>query len=247
MSLFAPTGGRAAKFPQPGATITGKISATPFEKQATKFGSQDLDFWPNGDPRMDIVVPLEETNVPREDGNDDGDRTIYVSSKNMRNAIAGAIQTAGQQDVAIGGTLTVTYVGNDPNSKNPANPAKLYEAQYTPPATGLAQPSAQATAATPQQQAYVQPAAPAAPPAAPQPQPPAQQQPIQQPPAAPTPQQQAATSTPGSDAVLPIGVTAEQAEKVKQLQAVGSLDQTQIAAALGLTPDQVGHVLNGTF
>ncbi|QZY52902.1 hypothetical protein [Leucobacter tenebrionis] len=210
MSLFAPSGGRAAKFLQVGTTVTGKIAQMPFEKQATKFGSQDLDFWPNGDPKMDIVVPLEDTNVPHEDANDDGARTIYVSSKNMRTAIAQAIQAAGQQDVAIGGLLTVTYVGNDPNSKNPANPAKLYQAQYTPPASGLAA------------------SAPAA----------AQQ--------APAPQQPPAPQADGFNA-LPAGVTQEQADKAKQLLAIGALDHAQIGAALGITAEQVGHIAAGTF
>lgn len=239
MSLFAPSGGKAAKFLQIGATITGQISAIPFEKQATKFGSQDLDFWPNGDPKMDIVVPLENTNAPREDGNDDGDRTIYVSSKNMRTAIAQAIQASGQQDVAIGGTLTVTYVGDDPNSKNPANPAKLYQAQYTPPATGFAQPTAapapQPVAAPAQapQQAYVQPAA------APAPQMPSA--PVAQPaPAAAAPQ-----PVSGFDA-LPAGVTQDQADKAKQLLAIGT-DMGVITTVLGLTAEQVMHVANGTF
>ena len=241
MSLFAPSGGKAAKFLQIGATITGQISALPFEKQATKFGSQDLDFWPNGDPKMDIVVPLENTNAPREDGNDDGDRTIYVSSKNMRTAIAQAIQASGQQDVAIGGTLTVTYVGDDPNSKNPANPAKLYQAQYTPPATGFAQPAAAPApqpAAAPQK-AYVQQAA------APEPQVPAAPaaQPAPAPAAAPVPA--APPAAPGFNA-LPAGVTQDQADKAKQLLAIGT-DMGVITTVLGLTAEQVTHIANGTF
>lgn len=242
MSLFNTSTGKGAKFPQPGATVTGKIAQMPFEKQATKFGTNEPDFWPNGDPKNQVVVPLTETNAIREDGNDDGDRTLYVSSSSMKSAISQAIQASGQQDVAIGGTLTVTYVGDDPNSKNPANPKKLYQAQYTPPVSGFAQPAAmpspQPAAAPAQapQQAYVQQAAVSA-----QPVPVAQPAPA--PAAAAVPA--APQAAPGFNA-LPAGVTQDQADKAKQLLAIGT-DMGVITTVLGLTADQVTHVANGTF
>ncbi|SDQ05011.1 hypothetical protein [Leucobacter chromiiresistens] len=218
MSLFATSTGKGVKFNEIGARITGKIAQLPFEKQATKFGSQEPDYWPNGDPKMQVVVPLTETNAPREDGNDDGDRTLYVSSTAMKKAIFAAISAAGAQDVQVGGTLTVQYTGNDPASQNPANPKKLYQAQYSPPATGLAQPAA----------------APAAPQAAPAPQ------------GAPAPAPQAAPAPAAFAPSLPVGVTQEQYDKAKQLLAIGS-ESALIQTALGLTAEQVQHIAAGTF
>ncbi len=234
MSLFATSTGKGVKFNEIGARITGKIAQLPFEKQATKFGSQEPDTWPNGDPKMQVVVPLTDTNAPREDANDDGDRTLYVSSTAMKKAIFAAISASGAQDVQIGGTLTVQYTGNDPASQNPANPKKLYQAQYSPPATGLAQPAAAPAAApAPAPQQYQQPA-----PAAPA---------YTQPPAAAP--QAAPAPAPAPDAFapsLPAGVSQEQYDKTKQLLAIGT-DPAIITTALSLTPEQVQHIAAGTF
>lgn len=229
MSLFNSGGGKAAKFPQIGATITGKIAQMPFEKQATEFGTNRPATWPNGDPKLDVVVPLTETNAPREDGNDDGDRTIYVSSGKMKRAIANAIQAAGADDVAVGGLLTVTYVADDPNSKNPANPAKLYEASYTPPASGLAAPpaAAQALQQVAPQQPVQQPAQPAA--AAPQ----------------AVPQPQAAPAAVSQHELA--GVSAEVYAQAKQLLALNTLSREQAAAALGITPEQIDTIAGTPF
>src|SRR5690606_36705574 len=112
------------------------ISSEPTERQQTKFGTNELDFWPNWDPKMQIVVNMQTS--LGEDANDDGARTLYVASKNMKRSISDAIRAANVADVARGGVLTVKYVANDPNSKNPAYSSKLYAATYTPRASAFA-------------------------------------------------------------------------------------------------------------
>ncbi len=152
MSLFE-SSSKGLKFDTIGVTHTGTVKSAPRERQQTKFGTQEPDFYPNGDPKMQILVDLQ-TEL-RDDPNDDGERTLYVASKNMKRAIAQAIREAGANDLTVGGVLTVTYVGNDPASKNPANPAKLYQAKYTPGSSAFAQQTAapaavqQTPAATP--------------------------------------------------------------------------------------------------
>jgi hypothetical protein len=166
MSLFT-SGSKGAKFTTIGDSITGKVLRAPEERQQTKFGSQDPDFWPNGDPKMQIVVPLATDQRDPADVNDDGERTLYVASKNMKRAIGDAIRVAGVQDVAVGGLLSVQYVGNDPASKNPQQPAKMYAAQYTPPTSAFQQatppPAVQTVAAAQAQAPFAtpQPAVPA--------------------------------------------------------------------------------------
>lgn len=216
MSLFD-SGSKGVKFANVGDTITGTISGAPTERQQTKFGSQEPDFWPNGDPKMQIVVPLQ-TDL-REDPQDDGARTLYVASKNMKRAIADAMRAAGANDVVKGGVLSVTFTGFDPNSKNPQNPAKLYQAQYTPPAVTSpfnSTPAAeqQWPQATPQQAptpAATQPTTTAAP--APQP----------------------VASAPAA------ALTDEQAAKVVQLRAAGIDDQT-IATAVGVSIEAIATI-----
>lgn len=209
MSLFD-SSNKGVKFATIGDEITGTIAGVPTERQQTKFGTQEPDFWPNGDPKMQIVVNLQT--ALREDPNDDGSRTLYVASKNMKQAIGQAIRAAGVSDVAQGGVLTVKYVGNDPNSKNPANPAKVYAATYTAPASGFAAPAAAAPAVpTPA-------AAPAPVPSTPQ----------TVPAAAPT-------------QIQPGGLTPEQLAQVTQLRAAGIPDDT-IATAVGVTAQQIAAI-----
>ncbi|MFI8593757.1 hypothetical protein ACIGCK_04915 [Microbacterium sp. NPDC078428] len=157
MSLFE-SSSKGIKFDTVGASVTGTVKSAPRERQQTKYGTQEPDFWPNGDPKMQILVDLQTDQ--RVDATDDGERTLYVASKNMKRAIGEAIRAAGAADILPGGVLTVTYIGNDPASKNPANPAKLYQAKYTAPTSAFAQPAAAAqTPAAPVPQSAPQPVA----------------------------------------------------------------------------------------
>ena len=223
MSLFE-SSSKGVKFDTVGASITGTVKAAPRERQQTKYGTQEPDFWPNGDPKMQILVDLQTDR--REDPNDDGERTLYVASPKMRKAIGEAIRAANASDILPGGTLTVTFIGNDPASKNPANPAKLYQAQYTPPVSGFAQPAA---AAAPQVQQAVAPQPPTA--AGPT------FQPAQAPlPATPQPVQQAPAQQ-----VQPGGMTEDQVSKVVQLRSAG-IDDGVIATAVGVSAEQLAAI-----
>lgn len=235
MSLFAPKGGKGLKFPTPGTSYTGTITSEPVEQQQTKYGTDIPDTWPNGDPKMQILVNLD-TQL-REDADDDGRRTLYVASNKMKQAIWAAVTAAGVDDIKIGGTLTITYTGNDPASKNPANPAKLYSAVYVPPASPFAGGTEQAHA--PAQQAYAAPqdspaqqAAPAAQPGHTAPQATAEQA-QQVDPWNPAPPQQAPAAV-GPDM-----------SKLPALLAAG-LDDHAIANALGTTPDIVAQHRSAT-
>lgn len=122
-------------FPEMGRTYEGTITALDV-KQARKFGTQDLDFWPDGQPKMQAVVTLKTTEHDPEIENDNGMRRLYVASKGMRAAIAAAVKKAGETEIKVGGTLGVRYVRDDPNGKNPANLPKLYGVKYEPPPAG---------------------------------------------------------------------------------------------------------------
>lgn len=225
MSLFE-SSSKGLKFDTVGATHTGVVQSAPRERQQTKFGSQDPDFWPNGDPKMQILVDLKTDQ--RLDASDTGERTLYVASKNMKRAIGEAIRAAGASDILPGGTLTVQYVGNDPASANPANPAKMYAAAYTAPTSAFAQqPAAAAPAAQPvaQQPAAQQPVAQAVP-----------QTPVAQPVA--QPQAPAQQPFQGQPTVHAGGLTDQQVGQLQQLRAAGIPD-AQIAAALGVTGEQL--------
>jgi hypothetical protein len=224
MSLFD-SSSKGVKFDVVGATISGTVKSAPRERQQTKFGSQEPDFWPNGDPKMQILVDLQTDQ--RADMSDDGARTLYVASGNMKRAISEAIRAANASDIEPGGTLTVQYIGNDPASKNPANPAKMYAAQYTSPTSAFAQQPAAAAPQVAQQPAYQQPVA--------------AQQPVPQQAAQPVAQPAAQQPVAQPVAAHPSGLTDVQLSQVQQLRAAGIPD-AQIATAIGATQQQLDLV-----
>lgn len=129
--------GKSAKFENIGATITGTISTPPEVKQQTDMTTGSPLTWDNGDPRMQLVVTLQTT--LRDDEDDDGLRKLYVkgskdpSSQSLHAAVAGAVTAAGAKGLEIGGTLTVTYVGDGVAKTRGFNPPKKYQATYKAP------------------------------------------------------------------------------------------------------------------
>lgn len=238
MSLFAPKGGKGLKFQQPGTSYSGTINAEPYEEQQKEYGSDRPATYPNGDPKMQILVNLD-TQL-REEADDDGRRTLYVNSPKMKRAIFDAITAAGENDLKVGGTLTVTFTGFDPNSKNPQNPAKLYSASYVAPQSAFSQgqPAPAQQPAQQQQQQQQQPyQAPAAAPQQVDPWNAPPQQPYQAPAAAPAP-------APATTAPAPAGAPTPGDGTYEKVQALinGGFDDTQINGMLGTPVEQVAAI-----
>ncbi|ATF62274.1 hypothetical protein CO690_00730 [Rothia mucilaginosa] len=177
--FFAPRASHSWKFTNPGDTHTGTITEVSDARQATEFGSNEPAYWDREKtrPKMQVAVTLDTSERDPQDANDTGKRTLWVvedgRSGSILSAIRQAVHQVGAGTIDIGGQLTVTFSGFDPNSKNPANPRKVYSASYVPPAPAGGMFTNQAPA---------QPVAPA--PAAPAP---AQPVPAAQSVAAPTP------------------------------------------------------------
>lgn len=227
--FFAPRASHSWKFTNPGDTHTGTITEVSDARQATEYGSNELAYWDKERtrPKMQVAVTLDTTERDPQDANDTGKRTLWVvedgRSGSILSAIRQAVHQAGAGTIDIGGQLTVTFSGFDPNSKNPANPRKIYSASYVPPAPagGMFTNQAPAPAA--------QPVAAPATPAAPAPAPAAPAQPA---PAAPAPVAQpvAAPATPAPVPAVPDAVR----QAVTALIATGQSDE-QIAATLAGT------------
>lgn len=170
-------GGASAKFDNVGDSITGVIESTEV-KQQTDIQSGAPLTWDNGDPRMQLVVRLKTDLRDPNIEDDDGVRAIYVKgskkpgSQSLHDAVASAVRAVGAKGLEVGGTLTVTFTGEEPSQTRGFNPRKLYTAQYATPDKAAATGDYLGTNPTPQQ-------APAAAAPAPQQQtpPPAGQQP----------------------------------------------------------------------
>lgn len=220
--FFAPRASHSWKFTNPGDTHTGTITEVSDARQATEYGSNELAYWDKERtrPKMQVAVTLDTTERDPQDANDTGKRTLWVvedgRSGSILSAIRQAVHQAGADTIDIGGQLTVTFSGFDPNSKNPANPRKIYSASYVPPAPAGGMFTNQAPA---------QPAAAPAP-AAPAPAPAAPAQPVAPAPVA----QPAAPATPAPVPAVPDAVR----QAVTALIATGQSDE-QIAATLAGT------------
>lgn len=162
--FFAPRASHSWKFVSPGDTHTGTITEVSDARQATEFGSNEPAYWDREKtrPKMQVAVTLDTSERDPQDANDTGKRTLWVvedgRSGSILSAIRQAVHQVGAGTIDIGGQLTVTFSGFDPNSKNPANPRKVYSASYVPPAPAGGMFTNQAPA---------QPVAPAAAPAQP--------------------------------------------------------------------------------
>lgn len=179
------------KFEVVGTAHTGTVAGEPTSGQQTDFRTKVPETWPDGSPKMQVLVQLKTTLRDQTKPEDDGTRTLYIKGKELTEAIRNAVRASGANGIHTGGVLTVQYVADGPAQPG-LNPPKLYVAQYQPPAVsfnGVTSPQS----AQPQQyqQAAVQPAVQ---------QPvhytPAVQQPVQQYAQAPIPQQVPAAEGP---------------------------------------------------
>jgi hypothetical protein len=110
-----------------GAPIGGSLTMTvvelPKEVQARDFATGKQETWDNGDPKMNVVTRVELNGEKRD---------LYCTKPSaMYNAIVECLKQTMPGYLDVGGTLTITFTGEQPSSKG--NPQKLYAAQYRPP------------------------------------------------------------------------------------------------------------------
>ena len=132
LSGFFGGGGKAAKFPQVGSSITGTITAVhPPEPQRDFETGQDIP----GKTQVRIELQTEQRDPEIEF--DDGSRTLYVRGW-MKGSIGDALRKAGVNEPKIGGTLTVTYNEDGAPSRPGLRGPKKYVAEYVAPQASTA-------------------------------------------------------------------------------------------------------------
>jgi hypothetical protein len=138
-------GGKAAKFEQIGDTVEGIITHAE-RTQQTSMETQEPLTWPDGQPRMQLVITLQTEQ--HEDDNDDGLRRIFAkggrfepqegTGTSMKDAIADAVKKSGSKTLDEGGWLKVGYSGNGKKTNRGYSAPKLFRAQYKAPTTSIA-------------------------------------------------------------------------------------------------------------
>lgn len=146
-SLIMGTGAAGFSFNRPGDSVLGQIITEPKAVQVKKFGTNELDFWPSGDPKMQTVFQVqtqwrnyEGIANPDRTQPDSGIRTIYLKGKHFERATKDAILAVGASWLDIGGWFQATYTGDDYNSKAGIKP-KMFEVRYRPPQQQAQQPA----------------------------------------------------------------------------------------------------------
>lgn len=163
-------------FLQINQSVTGQIITEPKVTQQRNFHDGQPAFWPSGDPKWQTVFQIqtqlrnyEGISKPDQSKPDDGVRTIFVKGKHMEKAVKDAILAAGGSFLAPGGWISITYIGDDMESRAASKP-KFFAVRYQPGAP-VSQPAAQHTQQSqPGQGGYAQqgyPQAPAQPAAVP--------------------------------------------------------------------------------
>lgn len=113
-----------------GHTVVGTIVDQPKAVQMTKYQSDELDFWPSGDPKMQIVVTIQTDLRDPSNALDDGRRRLYIEPR-MMTPVREAVQRAGAPGLAIGGRIAVRWVSGSGQGEGNA---RQFAAEYAPPA-----------------------------------------------------------------------------------------------------------------
>lgn len=138
-------GGGSASFPfdQVGDSVTGTIRDLE-EVQQTDMTTNEPSVWPDGKPKMMYRVTLDTDLRDPADPTDDGERSVYLrgskkaeSQSSLAAVLAAVRQVTGGTNLAVGGRLTLTYIGNGVASVRGHNPPKFYSAQYQAPSVNL--------------------------------------------------------------------------------------------------------------
>lgn len=127
---FLESGGiPSAKFDKIGDTYEGTVIR--MEKlQQRDFETGEPQTWDDGSPKNMLHVDIQTDIRDPEIAGDDGIRRLYVRG-NMIQAVRSAMRAA-QSRIYSGGHLRVTYVRDGDRQSRGRQPAKLYEAVYTP-------------------------------------------------------------------------------------------------------------------
>jgi hypothetical protein len=128
-------GTKSATFKAIGAVVRGEILQQRVT-QMRNYKTKELEYWPDGQAKEQVVYTLQTDERDPADHDDDGRRNLFIDTKNKKEAMRSAAIAAGVTRIDNGGYIAMQYTGDDPNGQNPENLPKLYYAEYRPPAPG---------------------------------------------------------------------------------------------------------------
>ena len=114
-----------------GDSVTGVISADPQVTQQTDMNTREPLTWPDGRPKMQLLLDIQ-TEI--RDGEDDtGVRRIYIKGKSLTEQCREALKAAGKKRFDVGGTVTVTFTRHEKLKSSDRFKSKFWSVSYEPP------------------------------------------------------------------------------------------------------------------
>ena len=119
------------KHSQVGDMVEGPILSAN-ERQATDYNTRALEWWPDGNPKMQVAITIQ---TQERGADDDGKRTVYVKGwGGDRAALIDAIRNAGfsraSEGLAEGNIFAAKFVGYEATQSG--NDRKVYAYRITP-------------------------------------------------------------------------------------------------------------------
>lgn len=121
---------RAVKWEHIGQVVIGTIVDEPKVEQLKKHESTELDFWPSGDPKMQIIVTIQTDYRDPGNAEDDGKRRLHIPPR-MMTPLRESVRKTGAKGIAMGGRIAVQWASG---SGVGAGNAREYATDYAPPA-----------------------------------------------------------------------------------------------------------------
>lgn len=142
-ALFQQQGAPYADFRAQGTHYEGPIIRTgqvqsrkfvpPHQRAAGKQG--ELEFWPDGKPKMTAIITIQTTLRDPSIEGDDGQRSLWIKGKSMTDSVKDAIKRAGaaRRGMEVGGWLSMTFTHETEPEFDGGSPTKHYKVEYMPP------------------------------------------------------------------------------------------------------------------
>ena len=124
-------GGRSASFKEHGDKVEGEILRYDTFQRRDIISKAPLS-WPDGNPKMNIVISVQTVDI--EDDDDDGIRNIYINIPSQPlTALRQALSKARVRGIAEGGYLVATFVSTDKPSGVGLSGQKQFAYEYAAP------------------------------------------------------------------------------------------------------------------
>lgn len=123
-------GAPAAKFPEVGTIVKGKVLAQ--KKRQARDIDGNLKVWDDGSPIEEIVFTLQTEDRDESIEDDDGARRLFAGGQ-MLKAIGAAVRKAHWSKPLVGGMLAIKYREDGVPPRKGYSAPKLYVAIFEPP------------------------------------------------------------------------------------------------------------------